>query len=57
MPEHEVVKGEDHLLNPEKVKLALKMYESKDYAISEITEATGVSKKSIYRYLNKNREL
>ncbi|MCG4892607.1 MULTISPECIES: helix-turn-helix domain-containing protein [Parabacteroides] len=36
------------------MELALKMYDSKDYLISEIEQATSVSKSSLYRYL-KNR--
>jgi DNA invertase Pin-like site-specific DNA recombinase len=32
------------------VKIALKMYESKQYSISEIRKATGISKTSLYRY-------
>lgn len=36
-----------------KVKLALKMYESKLYTIKEITEATTVSRSTLYRYANK----
>ena len=35
----------------DKVKMALKMYDSKEYGIPEITEATGVSKTSLYRYI------
>lgn len=35
-----------------KIELALKMYKSKQYSISQITDATGVSKTSLYRYLN-----
>lgn len=35
-----------------KVELALKMYDSKEYSISEINKATGVSKTSLYRYAN-----
>jgi DNA invertase Pin-like site-specific DNA recombinase len=35
------------------VELALKMYDSKEYSISEITKATGVSKTSLYRYTEK----
>ena len=34
------------------IKLALKMYNSKEYSITEITKATGISKTSIYRYIN-----
>ena len=37
----------------EKVKLALKMYDSKQYSITEITKATGVSKTTLYRYIKK----
>jgi len=33
------------------IKLALKMYQEKTYSIAEITKATGVSKTTIYRYL------
>jgi DNA invertase Pin-like site-specific DNA recombinase len=35
----------------DKVKLALKMYDSKQYSITEITRATGVSKTTLYRYI------
>ncbi len=37
--------------NKEKVNLAIKMYESKEYTIKEIEVATGLSKTTIYRYL------
>jgi len=33
------------------IKLALKMYQEKTYSIAEITKATGVSKTTIYRYV------
>jgi DNA invertase Pin-like site-specific DNA recombinase len=33
------------------VERALKLYDSKDYSISEITELTGVSKATLYRRL------
>ena len=35
----------------DKVNLALKMYDSKQYSITEITKATGVSKTTLYRYI------
>lgn len=35
----------------DKINLALKMYESKQYTISEITKATGVAKTTLYRYV------
>lgn len=34
-----------------KIELAVKMYKSKEYSIKEITEATGVSKTTLYRYI------
>jgi DNA invertase Pin-like site-specific DNA recombinase len=37
------------------VELALKMYHSKEYSISEIVKATGVSQATLYRYINKNK--
>lgn len=35
------------------VETALKMYKSKDFTIKEITKATGISKTTLYRYLEK----
>lgn len=37
----------------QKMELALKMYDSKDYSISEIEHASGISKSTLYRYLKK----
>lgn len=37
------------------IGLALKMYESNIYSISEIVKATGVSRTSLYRYFNKKK--
>jgi DNA invertase Pin-like site-specific DNA recombinase len=34
------------------IELAIKMYDNKEYSISEITKATGVSKTTLYRYIN-----
>ncbi|MCE5221193.1 MAG: recombinase family protein [Clostridium sp.] len=39
-----------------KIDIALKMYESKNHSISEITEATGVSKTTLYRYIKLNKD-
>jgi DNA invertase Pin-like site-specific DNA recombinase len=39
----------------DKVELALKMYRSKEYSISQITEATGLSKTTLYRYIDKEQ--
>ena len=36
----------------DKVLMSIKMYKSKDYTINQITDATGVSKTTLYRYLN-----
>jgi DNA invertase Pin-like site-specific DNA recombinase len=36
----------------DKIELALKMYNSKEYSIAEIIEATNVSKTTLYRYIN-----
>jgi DNA invertase Pin-like site-specific DNA recombinase len=36
-----------------KVEMALMMYDSKKYSISDIIEATGISKTSLYRYIDK----
>lgn len=35
------------------IALAIKMYDSKNYSISEITKVKGVSKTILYRYLRK----
>lgn len=37
--------------DPSKVETALKMYSSKEYTIKQITEATGLSKTTLYRYV------
>ena len=37
------------------IDLSLKMYESREYSISEISEATNVSKTSLYRYINNKK--
>lgn len=36
-----------------KVKTALKMYDSKEHSISEITQAVGISAPTLYRYIEK----
>lgn len=38
--------------NSDKVDLALKMYQDKRYSIPEILDATGLSKTTLYRYIN-----
>jgi DNA invertase Pin-like site-specific DNA recombinase len=39
------------MLDPNRVDLAIKMYDSKACTVAEITKATGVSKSALYRYL------
>jgi len=39
--------------DPDKVNTAIKMYQSKEYSIKEITSTTGISKTTLYRYLDK----
>lgn len=42
-------------VNDKDIKLAVKMYESKNYTISEIIKAIGVGKTTLYRYINKSK--
>lgn len=35
------------------VMKAIQMYESKEYSLAEIREETGISKTTLYRYLDK----
>lgn len=48
-------KGGRPKVNDKDIKLSIKMYNSKIYSISEITKATGVSKTTLYRYINNNK--
>lgn len=50
-------KGGRPSLENSKINLALKMYYSNDYSISEISKATGLSKTTFYRYLNRKEFL
>lgn len=38
-----------------KTDLAIKMYNAKEYSIREILDATGLSKTTLYRYINLNK--
>lgn len=38
-----------------KIELAIKMYESKDYSLSQIKTATGIGATTLYRYLEKKK--
>lgn len=37
-----------------RIELALKMYRSKEHSVPEITEATGISKTTLYKYLGQS---
>lgn len=47
-------KGGRPRVNQRDVARAVKLYESQTYSIREITEMTGISKATIYRYLKSN---
>lgn len=40
----------------DKVALALKMYDSKQYSVTEIVDATGISKTSLYRFVRERQQ-
>lgn len=40
-------------VDPDKIQAALRMYDSKDYTLSEIKRATGIGSTTLYRYANK----
>ena len=44
-------KGGRPKVDEKKVQLAKKMYDSKEYSISEIVKATGISQATLYRYI------
>lgn len=46
-------KGGRPSTDPKKIKTALKMYDSKQYSISEITKTVGISAPTIYRHIEK----
>lgn len=48
-------KGGRPKVDEKNIERALKLYESNEYKISEITEMTGVSKPTLYRYLKQNK--
>lgn len=43
--------------NQKDINNALKLYRSKEYTVTEITNLTGVSGSTIYRYLNKKEQI
>ncbi len=46
-------KGGRPCVDKNKLNTALKMYESKDYSIKEITQLTGISQGTLYKYVHK----
>ncbi len=42
-------------VDKKKINRALKMYNSKDFSIKEITESTGISKGTLYNYIKENQ--
>lgn len=46
-------KGGRPQTDPKKIKTALKMYDSKQYSIAEITKAVDISAPTLYRYIDK----
>ena len=46
-------KGGTPKVDSKKIMLAMKMYESKDYSLSQIKAATGIGATTLYRYLEK----
>ncbi|MGR5939712.1 recombinase family protein [Bacillus pacificus] len=42
-------------IDTEKLRIALRMYDSKDYSVKEIVESTGISQGSLYRAINKRK--
>lgn len=43
--------GRPKIYSSAKIDLAIKMYNSKEYSLSEITALTGISKTSLYRFI------
>ena len=50
-------KGGRPKVNAKDITLAIKMYNSRNYSISEITKATNISKTTLYRYINNMENL
>jgi DNA invertase Pin-like site-specific DNA recombinase len=49
-------KGGRPRVNQKDVDRAVKLYKSQVYSVKEITEMTGISKATLYRYLKDSRE-
>lgn len=49
-------KGGRPRVNPRDIERAVKLYESQIYSVKEITELTGISKPTLYRYLKSSHK-
>lgn len=49
-------KGGRPSTDPKKIKTALKMYDSKNHSISEITKTVGISAPTLYRHIEKRTQ-
>lgn len=49
-------KGGRPQTDPKKVKTALKMYDSKQYSVAEITKTVGISAPTLYRHIEKRAD-
>lgn len=49
-------RGGHPTLDPKKVDLALKMYDSRACSVTEVTRATGISKSALYTYIRKRKK-
>lgn len=49
-------KGGRPRVNQRDLERAMKLYESRAYSVKEITEMTGISKATLYRYVNENKK-
>ena len=43
--------GRPTVMTPEKIKMARKLYDSKEYTVESIATELGVSRKTVYRHL------
>ena len=46
-------KGGRPPVNQRDIERAIKLYKSEEYSVKEIVEMTGISKSTLYRYLDK----
>lgn len=49
-------KGGRPQINQKIIEKSIKLYKTQEYSVDEITEVTGISRASLYRYLKKNNK-